>query len=70
LRIPGLEIRDVNCAPFANERFGPGLRVMDEGDDRGDISVAQRKRRHSLVYASGADDRSDLVAAHVFGHEL
>ncbi len=67
--IAGLEIGDINAtAPTFVGESGVALRV-DEGDEAGDLLVGERKWRHALVDATIANDRSDFVAARIFGDE-
>ena len=64
------QIRGVHGAAPAAKRFGLGLLVVDESDDRSQIRIAQAESRHTLVRASSANQRSDLITAIVFGDQL
>ncbi len=43
---------------------------MNEGDDRRQVGLTDRQRRHPLVGAPVVDDRADLVSLDVFRHKL
>jgi hypothetical protein len=68
--VSGCQVRIVDGAAPAAQRFGIGLLVVDEGDDRGQIGIAQIKGRHAFWWAATANEGADFIAAIVFGDEL
>ena len=69
-RVAGVQVVFRDLAPGAEQRSPLDPLIVDERDDRRQVGVADRQRRHALVGPSVADDRADLVPLDVVGHDL
>src|SRR5713101_6073295 len=61
--IPRLEISDVHRTPTPLLRFR--FSIMNKRDNRGELFVSGRKRRHSLVQPPISHDGADLFSMYV-----
>ena len=68
-RIARLQIGQIHRAAPPGGCRGLGPLIVDEGDKRRHVGVPQREGRHALVGTAAAQQRRNLVAAHVAGDE-
>jgi hypothetical protein len=64
-----VEVGGIDAAPAARGEVCLPLLIVDEGDDRREVRVGEGEGWHALTWSPGADDRSEPIAAQVFGHE-
>src|SRR6185503_2616194 len=69
LGVSRLQIGGIDVPSIAFERIRLGLGVVNEGDDRREVRLRKRRGWHPLVNAATVEERDDLVALYVFGHE-
>src|SRR5579884_3621239 len=68
--VAGAQIFGIDSAAAADTRFSLRLRAVNEGNERRDFVVAERKTRHAFFGTSVADDGRDLIAAYIVSHEF